>query len=188
MIDAERAGVAHVDGEEMRERLRGRGDGVRGRQAPHLSVGRERVGRCADGNAAREIARAGPGLGAVRRSADRDVAIEAEGEARRLPTSGRLRQLGGGQPLQIQVEADPRFVLSREGLDARGDGTAQRFVPGPPGLPRQGLADRFEDGEAAKRRAAGEDEAIHRQDVDILGAGASGARRKPRKRPRAPAP
>ena len=188
MVDAERTGVAHVDGEEMREGLRRRGDGVRGRQAPDLSVGRERVGRCADRHAACEIARAGPGLGAVRRGADRDVAVEAEAEARRLPASRRLRQLGGGQPLQVKVKADPRRMLCREGLDARSAWAAQRFVPGPPGLPRQDLGDRFEVGEAAKRHAAGENEAIHRQNVGILGKARPALVERPRRRLREPAP
>ena len=45
------------------------------------ALGRERIGRRADGDAAHQLAGARPALGAVRRRADREIAVEADFEA-----------------------------------------------------------------------------------------------------------
>ena len=78
---------------------------VERRQAPDLALRAERIGRRADRHARPRSPRVAPGLGAVRRRADREVAIEAR--ARGRPARRRLRQLPVAQPLQEQVEAPP---------------------------------------------------------------------------------
>ena len=116
VIDPQHAGVAHVGAVERSEpapalaRARER---IGRRQVPVLALRGERIGRRADGGADREFVRARPALRAVGRGADREIAIEADFEPRRLRARRRRGELPIGEPLAEQREADVVGVLGR---------------------------------------------------------------------------
>ncbi len=159
MIDAQGAGVAHVDPVEVREAAIAVGAQpvrIERRQAPHLSQRSQRIGRGADRDPLRQPRPFRPGLGAVGRGADGKITAEAELEPRRL--TRRLGQLPFAQPLHIVVEAQPVRVRRREGPHAVAIGVLKLRRPGPPALTWPTFTDRLEGREAPQGLAAGGDE------------------------------
>jgi hypothetical protein len=135
VVDADRAGAAHVGAQGLDE------DGVpafaqpvraQRRQAPVLALGVEGVGRRAHAHVEREAVAMAPGVRAAAVDRDREVEIEAD----RHPEFGTARrrrlELPGRLPLQVGVVADALGVCGGEG----GDGGAVRIATGlGPGRP-----------------------------------------------------
>ncbi len=119
VVDPEGAGVAHVAGEDVRhhgvaifrEPVR-----IIGRQAPDLSLRRDRIGRRADPDPLGQQIGVRPALGAVRRGADRQVAAEPDRQA--AGASGCGGQLPLAQPLDVHVEPHASGVGGGEAADA----------------------------------------------------------------------
>ena len=127
MIDAERAGVAHVLPQQLDEGRvgpRAQRVGRERRQAPVLPLGAEVVRRRADPHPARDHVLLGPGIGAVRIDPHREVEIEPDRHAG--VTRGRLRraELLVREPLQELEEGDP----------PRRSRARKRAPPSPSGL------------------------------------------------------
>ena len=179
VVDAQHAGGTHVGGDQRGEAapaVARRSDRVGRRQVPGLALGRERVGRRADGDVARQLAGARPVLGAVRRRADREVAIEADLEPAGFRPLGRGGELAVGEPLAEQGEGDRLGFLARRSRQRVAFAVAQRRRPAAPVLAAAPRRDRFEDREAAQRLAAGGDEAVVVGEDGIVGPGGARAR------------
>ena len=81
MVDADRAGMAHVGGHQRAERgeaLRFERQRMERRQTPVLALGAEQIGRRADRQARREPVGMRPNLRATGIAADGEIAIEAD--------------------------------------------------------------------------------------------------------------
>ena len=144
VIDADRAGMAHVGGDKCPEGLQPllfERAGVEGRQPPSSGpCGTERVRRCADRDARHEPVRPRPIFRAGAVDADGEIAIEADGHAG--PCRARLgrRELAVSQPLQPGVERD----LLRIGLAKVADRLAIGIAVGLGPFPAPMLALRDE--------------------------------------------
>src|SRR5208282_5260481 len=93
------------------------GERIRRRQVPVLPLGGKRVGWRADRNAAREDGGVGPRFGAVRRGADREIAIEPDLEAAPSRPPGRPRELAVGEPLAEESELEALAVAFDSPVD-----------------------------------------------------------------------
>ncbi len=163
MIDAEQARVTHIDGEKFRKAapiIARHGERIGRRQMPDLAVARERVGRRADGDGLPEFARPRPGLGAVGRRADSQIAIQAETEPTGFRPRGGAGELTIGEPLKEQVIVDALAPGVGESGESRWRALAQNGGPAPPIRPVTAFGDRLEAGEAPQRLAASHDERI----------------------------
>ena len=158
VVDANRAGVAHVCGDERaegREPLFLEGQRVERRQSPILSLRPEKIGRRADRETFAEPLRTRPDLGAAAVGAHREVAVEADvhpGGAR--APAGRL-ELAIREPLQPGMERDPLRVIGAEAPDRGRGGGAVRLRPfAEPGrtLGAEMLRERLEGGVVLERR------------------------------------
>ena len=81
MVDAERAGVTHIGGDQFAKRAIAGAppcEGIGRRQIPDLSFRREPIRRRADHGAARQIGGIGPSFGAVGRRAHREIAVKSQ--------------------------------------------------------------------------------------------------------------
>ena len=163
MIDAQRAGVAHIRAQELAEALatlRLPSQRIGRRQTPVLSVSRKTIGRGADRKALEKMRRAAPALATVGRRANGEIAAKAEREASIPRVSRRLRELAFAEPLQILMIADAASVFAREACQRERFSIAQRPRPAPPVFAAALLTDRLETGEAKQSVAAVRDEAF----------------------------
>ena len=171
MVDAQRAGVAHVGAQRRDERrIAGILQALRDqrRQAPILPLHVERVGRCADTCAYRVQLLLRPGVGTAAIDRHRKIAVEPDGETATTRMLGGARTLKLGLPLQPGEEVDPVGVL----VGKQGDRRRLRIMvrPGPRGpSPHCGIPleemrlKRVEERVAPQRVPAGRLERIERR-------------------------
>ena len=176
MVNAQRAGVAHVGAQTFDERLIGGGAQrmrIEWRQPPALAGSAEAVRRRADRDGVGQEALIGPGVGAVQIDAECQVAVEPDCHA-----ASRADRSGGSElavrlPLQILMEQHAILVGACERSDRLRLRIAKTIWPMAPG-PVTGIAtaemlgQRLESREAIERRAAGVPEGAER-----CGAGAA---------------
>ena len=139
VVDAQHAGVAHVgaiERGEPRPALAGAGERVGRRQVPVLPAG-SRTGRAA--RRPRRLARVPrvrPGLRAVGRRADGEIAVEADLEAAPARAARRRAKLTVGEPLAEQGEVERVRACARSPPRSRvaspsrkASGQSRQFAP-----------------------------------------------------------
>ena len=122
--------LAANSAEKPRQPSRAPASGSGGGRFQIWPVGRERVGRRADGDACAPARRARPALGAVGRRADREIAIEADLEPAGFRARGRRGELAVGEPLAEYGEGD-RLGSARPPSRASAARSASRSGCGP---------------------------------------------------------
>ena len=132
VIDAQHAGVAHVGAVDSAERgpaLARAGQRIGRRQAPVLPLDGEWIGRRADRDAMRKRACMRPGFGAVRRGADRKIAVEADLQAVVPRALGGSPKLAVGEPLAEKGELEALAVAFDRMVDRLWVAVAQILRP-----------------------------------------------------------
>ena len=152
VIDAQATGVAEVGGEQFGE-IGIAGASHRQRvhrwQSPDLSFRRERIGRCAHGDAMHHPVAQRPGLGPIRCTANGEVADDADVQ----PACGG-GQRGVGQILQIAVKQNALSVCGGKGCAILAAGGGQRARPLRPRHADAGFGNRLEQREIRQRLPA----------------------------------
>ena len=109
VVDAQRAGVAHVGAQRLDDDAvagRSQSIGPERRQAPGLAFAIELVGGRADARTERVDRRVRPGIGPGAVDRDGEVEIEADRHAALVRDLLRAGELGVGDPLEVLVELD----------------------------------------------------------------------------------
>ena len=157
MIDAQRAGVAHVGADDGDERLVGHvgeGERMQRRCSPVLAHHVDRIRRRSDRGPVDDHVLGAPRVGAVGGGADGQIAVKTDGEAAFPRPARRSRELEVRLPLHVLEELDAGASVAGEGLDLRRVRPPIGLGPLLPGRAVEPFRQRLEQGETAEPFAA----------------------------------